>query len=204
MKTLTLTFTLILAMAMSAFAGGVETKIPALFGSLQSGFAPWNYSEINNLDLFAIGAGTCAGGESKFQSFPYTATEAIIEWATMDLVARVSPQDHMSCIHYLIHYLQENRPNVTRVVLVNAPPVAQNNYFGIAPDQVKAYNVQYALLPSEYPGYVVVADVWSQIVQPNGYARPPFMNGPDGVIFAVPTIPGISWEFFFKQVKEGL
>ncbi len=204
MKTNTLTFTLILATALSAFAGEVETKTPAVFGSLQSSFAPWNYSEINNLVLFAIGAGTCEGGEGKFQSFPYNATEAIIEWATMDLVAKVSPKDHMACINYLIQYLQENRPNVTRVVLVNAPPVAQNNYFGIVPDQVKAYNVQYALLPSEYPGYVVVADVWSQIVQPTGYACPPFMNGKDGVIFAPPKIPGVSWEFFFRQIKEGL
>ncbi len=204
MKTLMLTFTLILATALSASAIDVETTVPALFGGLQSGFAPWTYSNISNLIQFADGAGTCESGEDYIASFPPQATAAIIELATNDLIYKVTGKEHISCIVYLINYLKANKPNVTRVVVVNAPPTADVNYYGITADQVKSYNTYYAMLPGEYPGYVIVADVWSQIVQSDGYAQPPFMNGTYGVIFGQPKLPSVNWEFFFRQIRGAL
>jgi len=187
------------------FASFAHAQV-SVYGSLQTAFAPWSKSGIN-LNWVGAGSGTCAGGTDEIRMFPDDSQVAVIEWATMDLVESVSPQDHIECIEYLISYLQVNRPAVKRVVVVNAPPAAKGNNFPfpagtITSDAVAAYNQLYSTLPDQFPGgYVQLADMRG-ILWISQYARPPYMNGKYGIIFG--SHSSSNWDYFFSQIKRAM
>jgi hypothetical protein len=133
---------------------------------------------------------------------PGTKTAALV-LATDDVLHGVTPQDHMACVIEQINWLLANRPGI-KVVVANVPPWNEDNCYGDYRAPIAAYNALYATLPSQYPGSVVLADVWSDVVQEDGWAWPQDMAGPCGIHPGQPGQNNAGWTAFMAQVKQAI
>lgn len=129
------------------------------------------------------------------------AKTAVLVEATDDVLRYVSPEDHKACMVGQIEWLLANRPGI-KIYVANTPPMAEENCYGDYREQIEAYNAVYDQLASDYP--VTLVDVWSGIVQADGWAIPDDMDGPCGIHFGQPGQLNPGWAFFMGSVKDAI
>ena len=182
-----------------------------VFGNSEVQFAPWQYSGIPNLTARGHKSLTCAELRPWLPGdVPEGTVKVALVLGTNDVRTGVLPLQHMACVLGMVKWLQQNRPGI-EIRLANVPPWGQNppppcSAPAWVPHMVEQYNQLYALIPylPLYRG-VKVVDIWSAIVQQDGWAILADMDGPCYIHFDQPQQwPSQGWAFFMGQIAAGL
>ncbi len=131
---------------------------------------------------------------------------AVLIDSTNDVRTGVTISDHMACMNLSIAYLVGRNPSI-KIVVVNTPPWRQNNCYAADPRQViAAYNAAYVDpvtgLAAAWPGVVTVADAWSLIAGPDGWAIPNLMVGYCGTHPGVAYQWSVAWQNFASSYES--
>jgi len=126
---------------------------------------------------------------------PANTNVAVLIDSTNDILHDTPLSDHMSCINQTLNALTMRNPQI-KIVVALTPPWVEGNYgcsvtsgYGDKRAAIEAFNAAYRGDPgSGYPGLaqsyphtVVIADVYTYMVLPNGYADPNLEIGPCGI-----------------------
>lgn len=154
---------------------------------LMQGFQPWAFPNIpsDHIAVHGYPGYTCA------QLLPLVAgdvpasTNAVfIMAATNDVIAGISVSQHVACMETMLNQLIAQNSHVL-ILLSNVPPFAPISLREL-PDErsrVAAYNQAYAGFPQLYPNNVLLVDMWTPLVDINGWGLPNILDYGDGIHF---------------------
>jgi lysophospholipase L1-like esterase len=137
------------------------------------GFQPWAFPNIPTQHVSIVGypSTTCAQLLPQLlSSVPATTNAVFIMAATNDVIQHVTVAQHTSCLQTMIGQLLAENPQML-IVFSNVPPLTQytQQTLGDLRSTIDSYNQAYAALPQQYPNNVIVVDMWSPMVQTNGW-----------------------------------
>lgn len=196
---------ILLAMLVLASAARAQTNPPqvplipphaftvkvVLFGHswvwLMQGFQPWAFPNIPSPHIAIDGypGYTCQQLLPLVAAnVPATTNAVFVMAATNDLIHGVPVATHIACMKTMLNQLIGENPNIL-VLLSNVPPFApiSKQYVGDERSAVAAYNQAYALLPPLYPNNVVLVDMWTPLVDVNGWGLANILDYADGIHF---------------------
>ena len=137
---------------------------------LMQGFQPWAFPNIPSQHIAVQGypGYTCA------QLLPLVAadvpadTDAVfIMAASNDVFQRLPVNQHIACMQNMINQLISENPHML-IELANVPPTCTQS-LGDFRSAIASYNQAYATLPQQYPNNVVLVDMWTPMVQTDGW-----------------------------------
>ena len=184
MRKLTIFFAvLLLAVGANAQADLQTPLIPphaltvnvVLFGhswiTLMEGFQPWAFPNIpsGHIAIEGYSGYTCAKLlPIVLQNVPASTNAVFIMAATNDVVEGVPVSQHIACMESMIGELIGENPNML-ILLSNVPPLCSGTGIGDDRATIAAYNKAYAGLPQLYPNNVRLVDMWTPMVDTNGW-----------------------------------
>ena len=181
MKTLVTLLLVLLVAAGSAAQVLQQPLIPphaltvnvVLFGHswvvLMEGFQPWAFPNIPSphVSIQGYGGYTCFELRQVLPaSVPPTTNAVFIMAATNDVLEHYLLSQHMACMRSMIEYLIGENPDML-ILVSNVPPVCMNK--GDFRSAIAAYNQAYTTLPKLYPNNVKLVDMWTPMVDTNGW-----------------------------------
>ena len=209
MKTVTTLF-VVLLIALGAGAQSYQQPlIPphalnvnvVLFGhswiELMQGFQPWAFPNIpsRHVAIQGFGGYNCAELLAiVLANVPASTNAVFIMAATNDVVEGVSVAQHMACMESMIGELIGENPHML-ILISNVPPLCITvlGVFGDERSRIAAYNQAYLSLPQLYPNNVKLVDMWTPMVDTNGWGllnmfRDGVHFGPNGQDLVMGTI----------------
>jgi lysophospholipase L1-like esterase len=146
-----------------------------LFGhswvQFMEGFQPWAFPNIPSQHVAIQGYGgyTCAELlPILLSNVPANTNAVFIMAATNDVDEGVPVSQHIACIKSMIGELIGENPHML-ILLSNDPPLCFGNPFGDLRSEIAAYNQAYTSLPKLYPNNVRLVDMWTPMVDVNGW-----------------------------------
>jgi len=146
-----------------------------LFGhswiTLMEGFQPWAFPNIPSQHIAIEGYSgyTCAMLLPLLLSNVPASTNAVfIMAATNDVDEGVPVSQHVACMESMIGELIGENPHML-ILLANDPPLCMGDPFGDLRSEIAAYNQAYTSLPKLYPANVRLVDMWTPMVDVNGW-----------------------------------
>ena len=133
------------------------------------GFQPWAFPNIpsQHVSIQGYGGYTCFELLQVLPSSVPPSTNAVfIMSATNDVLEHYLLSQHMACMRSMINYLIGENPNML-ILVSNVPPVCSN--VGDFRSAIAAYNQAYTTLPQLYPNNVKLVDMWTPMVDINGW-----------------------------------
>jgi hypothetical protein len=149
---------------------------------------------------------------------PANTKVAVLIDSTNDVVHNTRLSDHMTCINQTINTLTMRNPAI-KIVVALTPPWVEGNYgcpptsgYGDKRAVIQSYNAAYRGdagsgypgLAQSYPHTVVIADVYSYMVLPNGCANPDLETGPCGIHPGNSQQWSSSWSAFGNVLVQGV
>jgi lysophospholipase L1-like esterase len=137
---------------------------------LMQGFQPWAFPNIpsQHISIEGYPGYTCAQLLPLVASNVPANTDAVfIMAATNDVIQRVPVNQHIACMQNMIDQLISENPHML-IELANVPPLCQIS-LGDFRSAIGTYNQAYATLPQLYPNNVVLVDMWTPMVQTDGW-----------------------------------
>jgi len=137
------------------------------------GFQPWAFPNIPSQHIAIQGYGgyTCAELLPILLSNVPASTNAVfIMAATNDVLKDVPVSQHIACIESMIGELIGENQHML-ILMSNDPPLCLSTVpsFGDLRSRIAAYNKAYAGLPKLYPNNVQLVDMWTPMVDTNGW-----------------------------------
>ena len=135
------------------------------------GFQPWAFPNIpsQNISIQGFGGYTCAMRLPILLSNVPASTNAVfIMAATNDVVEGVPVAQHIACMKSMIGQLISENSHML-ILLSNVPPLVHGDPFGDVRSTIAAYNQAYTSLPLFYPSNVKLVDMWTPMVDVNGW-----------------------------------
>ncbi len=132
-------------------------------------------------------------------SVPASTNAVFLITATNDVVDGVSVSQHMACMETMISDLIAENPNML-ILVSNVPPLCANTIgsFGDERSRIAAYNQAYTTLTSIYPNNVKLIDMWTPMVDTNGWGLVNMFTG-DGIH------PGPNgWDLVMGTIRDAL
>jgi lysophospholipase L1-like esterase len=188
---------LLVTMLVAAFAGAqnlpqlplipphANTVNVVLFGHswivLMQGFQPWAFPNIpsNHVSVQGYGGYTCEMLIPPLRSSVPPSTNAVfLMTATNDVLENIPVDEHIACMQTIIGILIGENPSML-ILASNVPPLGKN--VKDHRDAISQYNQAYLTLPQMYPNNVKVVDMWTPMVDVNGWALANMFR--DGVHF---------------------
>jgi lysophospholipase L1-like esterase len=148
-----------------------------LFGhswiTLMEGFQPWAFPNIPSRHIAVRGYSgyTCAKLlPITLLNVPLSTNAVFIMAATNDVAERVPVARHIACMKSMIGELIGENPHML-ILLSNVPPLCMSvvGIFGDERSTIATYNQAYAGLPKLYPNNVQLVDMWTPMVDVNGW-----------------------------------
>lgn len=157
----------------------------------QATFGPLEFPAVSHTFIWGLDSMTCADVLPQILYLvPANTAVAVLIDSTNDVRTGVPVSQHMECIETTISTLLARNPAM-KIVVANTPPWTQYNpCTGTDNDpsivqMIKSYNQAYADpshgLQAQWPTNVRVADVFTPIAYPSGWAIPQDMTGPCGI-----------------------
>ena len=181
MKTITVLLVMLLVAVGASAQALVQPLIPphaltvqvVLFGhswiELMQGFQPWAFPNIpsGHISIQGYGGYKCSMLLGVVASSVPPSTNAVfIMAATNDVLQGVPVSQHIACMESMIDYLIGENPNML-ILISNVPPFCTN--IGDFRLTIAAYNQAYTTLPPLYPNNVKLVDMWTPMVDTNGW-----------------------------------
>lgn len=140
---------------------------------LMQGFQPWAFPNIPSAHVSIKGYSgyTCAQLLPLVRSDVPASTDAVfIMAATNDIAQHVPLSQHMACMQNMIDELISENPHML-IELSNVQPLCQSTVpvLGDLRSAIATFNQAYAAFPQLYPNNVVMVDMWTPIVQTDGW-----------------------------------
>jgi lysophospholipase L1-like esterase len=137
------------------------------------GFQPWAFPNIPSQHIAINGfyGYTCAQLLPLVSSEVPAGTNAVfIMAATNDVAQHVTVAQHMACMESMINELIAENPHML-IELSNLPPFCQSTLpvLGDLRSAIASYNSAYTTFPQLYPNNVVMVDMWTPMVQTDGW-----------------------------------
>jgi len=148
---------------------------------LMQGFQPWAFPNIpsNHVSVQGYGGYTCEMLIPPLRSsVPASTNAAFLMTATNDVLENIPVDQHMACMQTIIGILIGENPNML-ILASNVPPLGKN--VKDHRSDISQYNQAYLTLPQMYPNNVKVVDMWTPMVDVNGWAMANMFR--DGVHF---------------------
>jgi hypothetical protein len=180
----TVLFLLLAAVGASAQAPQIPLIPPrastvkvVLFGHswiyLMKGFQPWALPNIPSAHIAVKGfpGYTCAQLLPLVSINVPASTEAVfIMAATNDIAQKVPVGQHIACMQSMINELLGENSHML-IVLANVPPLCYSTVpiLGDLRSSIAVYNQAYTAFPSQYPNNVVMVEMWTPLVDTNGW-----------------------------------
>ncbi|MFI5116352.1 MAG: SGNH/GDSL hydrolase family protein [Terriglobales bacterium] len=156
--------------------GALNVKV-VLFGhswvSYMQGFQPWAFPNIPSQHISVKGhpGFTCAQLLPQVSSDVPASTDAVFIMAAInDVALHVTLRDHMACMQSMINQLIGENPHML-IELSNVEPLCQSTLGGLGDlrSAIASFNQAYATFPQLYPNNVVLVDMWTPMVQTDGW-----------------------------------
>jgi len=182
MRTITILLVLLLVTAGAGAQTLQKPLIPphalnvnvVLFGHswmvLMQGFQPWAFPNLpsNHVSIQGYGGYKCSMLlQVVGQAVPASTNAVFIMAATNDVLQDIPVDQHIACMESMISFLIGENPNML-VLVSNVPPIGMN--VGDFRLLVQQYNAAYLTLPPLYPNNVKLVDMWTPMVDTNGWA----------------------------------
>jgi len=182
MKTITIPLVLLLLVA---GIGAQTIQVPlippnalnvnvVLFGHswvvLMEGFQPWAFPNIpsNHVSIQGFDGYNCSMLlQVVGQAVPASTNAVFIMAATNDVLQGIPANQHIACMESMIDFLIGENPNML-ILVSNVPPIGMN--IGDFRYLIQQYNQAYLTLPTMYPNNVKLVDMWTPMVDTNGWA----------------------------------
>lgn len=204
---------LFLALAATGFAQTLVDITGNSIAQFQLGFQKWEFPSLpaDEVNIWGADGFTCSDllhDQYILEIVPADSQVIVLIDSTNDIGTGVPVNVHMNCMYTTLSLLQ-SRNSAVRIVVANTPPWTQwnpclNNGQGGDNDpsiatNIEAYNAAYADpvngLEAKFQ-HVMVADVWTPAVQPDGWAYPQYMQGPCGIHPDQAETWSASWDHF--------
>jgi len=176
-----------------------------LFGhswiELMQGFQPWAFPNIpsRHVSVQGFGGYTCAMLLPLVSSSVPASTNAVfIMAATNDVVEGVPVSQHIACMESMIGQLIAENSHML-ILISNDPPlcITTLGIFGDERSRIAAYNQAYLSLPQMYPNNVKLVDMWTPMVDTNGWG---LLN-----MFVDGVHPGSNgWDLVMGTIRDAL
>ena len=185
MKTATTLFVVLLVALGASAQSYQQPLIPAhalhvtvvLFGhswvERMQGYQPWAFPNIpsQHVSIQGYGGYNCQQLLGVLlQSVPSSTNAAFLITATNDVVESVPVSEHMACMQTMINELIGENSKMLLLVS-NVPPlcITTLGIFGDERSRIAQYNAAYLTLPQMYPNNVKLVDMWTPMVDTNGW-----------------------------------
>ncbi len=137
------------------------------------GFQPWAFPNIpsQHVAINGFSGYTCAQLLPLVSTQVPASTDAVFVMAATNDVARHVPlAEHMACMESMINEMIAENPHML-IELSNVPPFCQESLpvYGDLRSAIAGYNNAYATFPQLYPNNVVMVDMWTPMVQTDGF-----------------------------------
>lgn len=205
MKAMTTLFVVLLVAVAAGAQSYQQPLIPphalsvnvVLFGhswiELMKGFQPWAFPNIpsQHVSIQGFGGYKCSMLLPVLRSAVPASTNAVfIMAATNDVLQGIPVDQHIACMESMIEVLIGENPNML-ILVSNVPPVGIK--VGDFRLLIAQYNQAYTTLPPLYPKNVHLVDMWTPMVDTNGWAllnmfRDGVHFGPNGQDLVMGTI----------------
>lgn len=214
MKTVVAIFVVLFLVASVSAQGPQTPLIPphaqmvnvVLFGHSwaadMAGFQPWAFPNIPSSHVVVQGYHSLKCTDLLgvlLSSVPASTNAVFLITATNDIVDGVQVSQHMACMQTMINDLIGENPNML-ILVSNVPPLCANTIgsFGDERSRIAAYNQAYTGLPSMYPNNVKLIDMWTPMVDTNGWGLVNMFTG-DGIH------PGPNgWDLVMGTIRDAL
>jgi lysophospholipase L1-like esterase len=180
------TITILLVMLLVAAGTGAQTLqkplIPphalnvnvVLFGHswmvLMKGFQPWAFPNLpsNHVSIQAFDGYKCSMLlQEVYSAVPPSTNAVFIMAATNDVLQDIPVATHIACMETMIEDLIGENPHML-ILVSNVPPIGMN--VGDYRLLIAQYNQAYTTLPPLFPNNVKLVDMWTPMVDTNGWA----------------------------------
>jgi len=137
------------------------------------GYQPWAFPNIPSphVSIQGFSGYTCAMLLPLVpSSVPASANAVFIMAATNDVVEDVPVSQHIACMENMINQLISENSHML-ILISNDPPlgITTLGIFGDDRSRIAAYNQAYLTLPQMYPNNVKLVDMWTPMVDTNGW-----------------------------------
>jgi len=144
-----------------------------LFGhswiELMQGFQPWAFPNIptQHVSVQGYGGYKCSMLlQVVLSAVPASTNAVFIMSATNDVLQEIPVDQHIACMESMINDLIGENPKML-ILVSNVPPVCRN--IGDFRILIAQYNQAYTTLPPMYPNNVKLVDMWTPMVDTNGW-----------------------------------